>query len=173
MLAAEQERGTAACRNFYGDRLAGTDDGAADGAVTAMSPETRARPATPRQDCPCGSGRAYAACCDVLHQGGLAATAEALMRARYSAYVLRLAPYLLETWHPTTRPPALDLEQGGASTWLGLTVRRHEAAGDQATVEFVARYRQQGRGQRLHEISRFVRENGRWYYLDGRFVTPG
>ena len=121
--------------------------------------------------CPCGGGRSYAACCRRLHEGGAAATAEALMRSRYSAYVLRIAPYLLATWHPSTRPPALDYEQGGASTWLGLAVCRQETTGDHATVEFVARYRQQGRGQRLHEISRFLRENGRWYYLDGRFVT--
>ena len=53
-------------------------------------------------------------------------------------------------------------------SWLGLEIRQHQTDGDHATVEFVARYRLGGgRAQRQHEISRFVRENGLWYYLDG------
>lgn len=90
------------------------------------------------------------------------------MRSRYSAYVLGLAPYLLATWHATTRPATLDLAEDAATKWLGLTVKKHQQQDAQnATVEFVARYRVAGRGQRLHEISRFVREDGRWFYLDG------
>lgn len=89
------------------------------------------------------------------------------MRSRYSAFVLQLEAYLLATWHPTTRPAELDLAADDCK-WLGLEVRRHEQSGDsQATVEFVARYRIAGRGHRLHEISRFAREDGRWYYVDG------
>lgn len=88
------------------------------------------------------------------------------MRSRYSAYVLGLSNYLLATWHPRTRPASLVLEPG---RWLGLSVRRHECTGDTAVVEFVARYRVGGKGQRLHECSRFLREDGRWYYLDGDF----
>jgi SEC-C motif-containing protein len=61
----------------------------------------------------------------------------------------------------------------GNVRWLGLEVKRHAATGtDNATVEFVARYRADGRGHRLHEISRFVRENGRWFYVDGEFPAP-
>ncbi len=118
--------------------------------------------------CPCGSGRRYAACCRPLHAGEKpAASAEALMRSRYGAYVLKLGDYLLATWHATTRPSELDLD-ADSSKWLGLDVRCHRQLDEHhATVEFVARYRIAGRGHRLHELSRFVREDGRWYYVDG------
>lgn len=111
----------------------------------------------------------YADCCGPLHGGVAAPTAEALMRSRYSAYVLRLLPYLLATWHRSTRPAQLDLADD--ATWLGLTIRRHQQQdADHATVEFVARRRfGGGSALRLHEISRFVREDGRWFYVDGDF----
>lgn len=121
--------------------------------------------------CPCGgSARSYAQCCGPLHGGLAAPDAETLMRSRYSAYVLRRADYLLATWHASTRPARLDLADD-ATTWLGLRVLRHEAEGpDRAIVEFVARYRVGGTSaQRLHEISRFRREDGRWFYVDGDF----
>lgn len=123
--------------------------------------------------CPCASGALYAECCEPLHRGAVAATAEALMRSRYSAYVLKLEPYLLATWHATTRPAALGLAaQVPSPRWLGLEVRRHERGDDRAVVEFVARYRVGGgRAQRLHETSRFVREDGRWFYVDGEFAS--
>ena len=89
------------------------------------------------------------------------------MRSRYSAYVLGLTDYLLATWHASTRPESLD---DAPTHWLGLDVKRHQAIDDtRAIVEFVARYRVDGRGHRLHETSRFVREDGRWYYVDGDF----
>jgi SEC-C motif-containing protein len=97
-----------------------------------------------------------------------ARSAEALMRSRYSAYVLKLEDYLFATWHPDTRPAALDIADDD-SKWLGLEVKRHEESADTTTVEFVARYKIAGRAHRLHEISRFVRENGRWFYVDGVF----
>ncbi|HEX5675395.1 MAG TPA: YchJ family metal-binding protein, partial [Azonexus sp.] len=84
--------------------------------------------------CPCtprvlpsgrGSGWVYAACCGRLHSGAeIAASAEALMRSRYSAYVLRLEEYLLATWHPDTRPSELDLTADDTK-WLGLEVKKH------------------------------------------------
>jgi len=124
--------------------------------------------------CPCGSGQPYSACCGALHRafaehGALAAAdAQALMRSRYTAYTLDLIPYLLATWHPDTRPQTL--ERGEAELrWLGLEVRRHERQdADHETVEFVARSKVAGRAQRMHEISRFVREGGVWLYVDGR-----
>lgn len=110
-------------------------------------------------------------CCGPLHAGAaIAADAERLMRSRYSAYALGERDYLLATWHPTTRPGTLDLDP--AVRWLGLSVKRHQhsAPDDAATVEFVARCRRGGGpAARLHEVSRFVREGGRWYYLDGSF----
>ena len=118
--------------------------------------------------CPCGRPAAYAACCGALHRGALSGDAEALMRSRYSAYVLGLADYLLATWHPATRPAALDFDESPRPKWLGLEVKRFETTGpDGAVVEFVARCRIGGRAQRMHETSRFVREAGRWYYVDG------
>ncbi len=121
--------------------------------------------------CPCGSGFAYAGCCGRWHAGparGHAPDAQALMRSRYSAYVLGLADYVLDTWHPSTRPAQLPPDPPGLK-WLGLDVRGHRVEdADRARVEFVARSKVGGRGQRLHEISRFVREAGRWYYVDGQ-----
>ena len=121
--------------------------------------------------CYCGLDKQYAACCGRLHSGAEnAATAEALMRSHYSAYVLKLADYLLATWHPDTRPAELDLDADDTK-WLGLEVKKHVQQDETpATVEFVARYRIAGKGHRLHELSRFVREDGRWYYIDGKLM---
>lgn len=120
--------------------------------------------------CPCGSGRPLAGCCGALLRGAArAATAEQLMRSRYCAYVLGDEPYLLATWHASTRPAALDLAAAPVK-WLGLRILRIEAGGAgecRGTVEFEARYKPRGRAVRLHEVSRFVHENGAWYYLDG------
>lgn len=93
------------------------------------------------------------------------------MRSRYSAYVKKLEPYLLASWHAQTRPAALEPDEGEPIKWLGLTVKQQKMTGtDSATVEFVARYRMGGGSAvRLHEISRFLREDGRWFYLDGSF----
>jgi SEC-C motif-containing protein len=91
------------------------------------------------------------------------------MRSRYSAYVLGLHDYLRSTWHPRTRPSPEELQGDRDTRWLGLEVRREQERGDEASVEFVARYRTGGRAHRLHEVSRFLREDGRWYYLDGSF----
>jgi SEC-C motif-containing protein len=127
-------------------------------------------PATiPHHPCPCGYGPDYAHCCQPLHQGAIATTAEALMRSRYSAYVLGCEDYLLASWHASTRPAALGLaDQQPPPRWLGLSVKRHESHGDSAVVEFIARLRVGGgSAQRMHEVSRFVREDGRWYYVDG------
>lgn len=87
------------------------------------------------------------------------------MRSRYSAYALGLADYLLATWHGSSAPGDLEL---APVKWLGLEVRHARMDGDAGVVEFVARCRVDGKGQRMHEISRFVREQGRWYYIDGQ-----
>jgi SEC-C motif-containing protein len=89
------------------------------------------------------------------------------MRSRYSAFVLGRAEYLLATWHPSTRPASLGLEALATRRWLGLKVLAHEPGVDEARVEFVARFKEGGRATRQHERSRFLREDGRWYYVDG------
>lgn len=141
--------------------------------------------------CPCGSDETYVNCCGPFHAGldadsigstrtssnlgtntmdpagtgPFAPTPEALMRSRYSAYVLGLIDYLLATWHPSTAPGELELSP---VKWLGLEVLHAESAGDAGVVEFVARMRDSsGRAERMHETSRFVREGGRWFYIDG------
>ncbi|RMX06465.1 hypothetical protein D8I35_08020 [Corticibacter populi] len=139
----------------------------------------------PEAPCPCGqqsSGRkphalAFGACCgrfllpaaQAIRAVPVAPDAQKLMRSRYTAYVLELGDYLLRTWHPDTRPANLDL--GEPVRWLGLEVRRHQVIdATHAEVEFVARYRQQGRAVRMHERSRFVLEAGQWLYVDGDFL---
>jgi SEC-C motif-containing protein len=92
------------------------------------------------------------------------------MRSRYCAYVLQDEAYLLATWHATTRPARLHLSDGPRTQWLGLEVRRHVATGeDNAIVEFIARFKIGGRAERLHETSRFVCQDCRWFYVDGEF----
>lgn len=127
--------------------------------------------AQPAQPCPCGRQNgllAFADCCgrwlDTLH----APDPESLMRSRYSAFVRADHHYLLETWHPSTRPAQLDLDEEPPPRWLGLDIRQTGMLPDgSGWVEFVARYKVAGRAFRLHERSRFVQEAGRWYYLDG------
>lgn len=119
--------------------------------------------------CPCGGGPNYAACCAVWHDGwdkGIhPPSPQVLMRSRYSAYVVGRVDYLLATWHPGSSPGELEL---APVKWLGLELRDSQASADAGVVEFVARYRDNGRGVRMHEISRFVRESGRWLYVDGQ-----
>jgi SEC-C motif-containing protein len=118
--------------------------------------------------CPCG-GANYAACCQPYHDGALTPDAERLMRARYSAYVLGNMQFVFDTWHATTRPARDELAHDPQIKWLGLEVRGHVPGESESTVEFVARSKSGGRAQRLHEVSRFVREDGRWLYIDGVF----
>jgi SEC-C motif domain protein len=135
-------------------------DAAACGIIAAM-------PTDP--PCPCGLPARLSACCGRWHAGPLqlqAPDAAALMRSRYSAYVLKRADYLLATWHASTRPPTMDFDP--AQRWLGLQVLSHQQQDDtHATVAFVARSKRSGRAQQLVETSRFLREAGHWYYVDG------
>lgn len=121
--------------------------------------------------CPCGLPAPYADCCGRYHAGPehlLAPTPEALMRSRYSAFVLDLRDYLLATWHPQTRPEALSPPEPGLR-WLGLQVQwAEQRSPSEGTVAFVARSKLGGRAHRLHEVSDFVNEGGRWYYTQAR-----
>ena len=120
--------------------------------------------------CPCGTGLPYAECCGRLHDGAATAgTAEQLMRSRYSAFAVGDPAYLLATWHPSTRPPSLELDP--TVRWTGLDVLATTDGGllaSEGTVEFRAWYRHEGETGSQQEVSRFVREDGRWTYLDGR-----
>jgi SEC-C motif-containing protein len=129
----------------------------------------------PFQPCPCGRqadkrALAYAQCCGRYldhFDGAPAPDAESLMRSRYTAFVLERADYLTATWHTSHRPASIEFDPG--VKWLGLEVRGHRQMDDtHAEVEFVARQKSPGGpAVRLHECSRFVREAGRWFYVDG------
>ena len=129
---------------------------------TAACPCGRCEPTAKRQPRPL----AFGDCCAPLLWGTqTVADAQALMRSRYTAYVLGDLAYLRSSWHPTTCPPDLSLDE--AVQWLGLKIERyHPISATEAEVVFVARYRSHGRTYRLHEHSRFVCEQGRWLYLD-------
>jgi SEC-C motif-containing protein len=123
---------------------------------------------TPTDDrCPCGGGT-YATCCRPFHEGAAAPTAEALMRSRYSAFALGLAPYLRETWAASTRPR--DLELDGGLEWRRLQIVdtvRGGPADTEGVVEFRAAHRSADGAGVLHERSRFARAGGRWVYVGG------
>lgn len=129
--------------------------------------------------CYCGSAMPYAHCCEPFHKGlthrsELPKTAEQLMRSRYAAFVLGLEEYLLASWHPSTRPESLKLDQQQGVKWLGLKIKQTEAGGtndSQGRVEFVARYKINGKATRLHENSRFIKENDQWFYVDGEMKS--
>ena len=92
------------------------------------------------------------------------------MRSRYSAYVTANKKYLLATWHHSTRPASLDLEAESNTKWIGLKIvqtQKGSAADVEGIVEFVARYKINGKAHKLHEESRFVKEAGQWYYVSG------
>ena len=131
-----------------------------DGAVTGDDP------------CPCGSGLAYALCCEPLHDGReVAGTAERLMRSRFAAHAVGREDYVFRTWHPRTRPA--DVEPTPGLRWTGLTVVDVEAGGpDDAAgrVEFEAAYEASDGPGVMHERSRFVRRGPRWVYLDGEVM---
>ena len=118
--------------------------------------------------CPCGSGKAYVECCGRYHQhDAVATTAEQLMRSRYTAYVLADENYLLASWHSSTRPTSLKLNDEQTTKWLGLKVvqtRQGTANDTDGVVEFIARYKINGKAYKLHEISSFIKENGQWFY---------
>lgn len=119
--------------------------------------------------CPCGLGEPYGECCGPLHAGEReAATAEQLMRSRYSAFAVGDADYLLRTWHPRTRPAELDLDT--AQRWLRLEILSRTGGGPfdtEGTVDFRALYRLDGATASLTEHSRFTRSGKAWLYVDG------
>lgn len=118
--------------------------------------------------CPCGTGLLHGECCGPLHAGERAPTAERLMRSRFSAFALGDVAHLLRTWHPSTRPRDLLLDP--EDRWYRLDVVRTERGGlldSDGVVEFRAYRRSPSGPVALHEVSRFVREDRQWLYVDG------
>jgi SEC-C motif-containing protein len=149
------------------------------GAHRTASPAATFRLSAGDAECPCGFGKPYEECCRPFHSAtapelGRApvpapATAELLMRSRYSAFAVGDTAYLLRSWHSSTRPAALTLDPG--QRWLRLEVLGSNEGGPfhlAGTVEFRAHFAEGGEEGVLHENSRFIREGGAWVYLDAQ-----
>ncbi|MDH5190705.1 MAG: YchJ family metal-binding protein [Gammaproteobacteria bacterium] len=119
--------------------------------------------------CPCGSNKEFTDCCACyIHGDETAPTAETLMRSRYTAYTLLNEAYILKTWHESTRPDTLAMAQDQFIKWTGLTVKYTEKGGiddNEGIVEFVARYKLNGKAEKIHEVSQFEKHNGQWLYV--------
>lgn len=131
-------------------------------------------------DCPCGSGRPYDQCCGPLISGAsFPETAEALMRARYTAFTKCEIDYLSESLHPSHRSehdPEEARKWAENSQWDGLKIVASDGGGpgdSEGSIEFIAGYRHKGTPLSHHEVAQFTRHKGRWYYVDGRVVSPG
>lgn len=129
--------------------------------------------------CPCGSGADFDDCCSPVIRGEQQAdTAEALMRSRYSAYAVGEIDYLTDSLHPDSRhdhDPAAARRWAEHSQWLGLEVVSKERGGvadEEGLVEFIAAYKDKSGVRRHHEIGRFKKAEGRWFYLDGSTPKP-
>ena len=130
-------------------------------------------------DCPCGSGKAYEECCGPLHSNAAKAeTAEALMRARYSAYEKGAFDFLHDSLHPNHRSDhdlSATRRWAESANWTSLTVKSAEAGladDDKGVVEFIAQYREKNQNRQHHEIGQFERFKGDWYYVDGAMPKP-
>nr|WP_321452789.1 YchJ family metal-binding protein [uncultured Carboxylicivirga sp.] len=125
--------------------------------------------------CYCGSGKAFEYCCQPYIQGReVAPTAEALMRSRYSAYVIADINYLMNSHHPTSRPTKERkeiLKWTKSVQWIKLEVKKTVAGNQNDTegwVVFIAYFSEEGKIETIHENSRFVKENGKWFYISGQ-----
>ena len=125
------------------------------------------------EPCPCGSGQEYAACCEPLIVGGQPAqTAEALLRSRYTAYVKKIVDYIVDTTHPEQQEPdsRKTVEKWSRNTeWHNLEIVSCDAGGsedEEGEVEFKADYTEKGKGRKHHELAKFKKKDGRWYFFD-------
>ena len=127
--------------------------------------------------CLCGSEINQADCCALFHSGTkTASTAEALMRSRFSAYAMQNAAYLLETWDSNKRPDNIDFSKEGDVEWSKLEIVNKKKGGEKDSkgfVEFKAYYTLDGDEYVMNEISRFVKKEGKWLYLDGVVKSIG
>jgi SEC-C motif-containing protein len=130
-------------------------------------------------ECYCGSGVDFDTCCGPILKGAAQAeTAEALMRARYCAFVVNNPEFLHQSLHPDHRHDHdVNATRRWAenSEWLKLEVVNSLGGGvedEQGSVEFIATYKEQGMVRPHHEISNFIKQDGRWYFVDGKLVAP-
>jgi SEC-C motif-containing protein len=117
--------------------------------------------------CPCGSALRYSECCQRLHNGAFAETAEALMRSRYTAFVLKLSDYLKQSWHASTRPNSLELDN--RTQWKRLEILASHNNNETGEVHFKAYFIEDGGWQVIEERSKFLYQDQHWYYLTGDY----
>ena len=130
--------------------------------------------------CPCGSDLELAKCCEPFLTGkAVPETAEQTMRARYTAYTRADIPFLLDTVHPSKRESTDEASArrwATGSEWLGLQIVSTDEGGPkdkEGLVEFIARFRdRKGELHTHHEVSKFLKEDGRWYFFDGHAPQP-
>lgn len=130
---------------------------------------------TKHSNCPCGSQKSYADCCEIAHKNHAAVTTPAqLMRSRYSAHALQLVDYVIDTYHPSCQAELQreSITQSVASHWIKLDVADVQKGCDEneGFVTFFAYFEDEKQLYCLGERSRFLRENGLWYYIDGEFI---
>ncbi|UYZ83333.1 hypothetical protein MTZ49_12105 [Entomomonas sp. E2T0] len=121
--------------------------------------------------CPCDINKLYSECCQPYHVDmKLPMTAEQLMRSRYSAYVLKLTAYINNTWHKSTRPNIATLENDQSIQWIKLIINKawDSNNANEAFVDFDAFYEANGKLERMHEVSRFIYSEQKWFYIDGK-----
>jgi len=124
-------------------------------------------PVAPTSPCPCGAGPAFSSCCGpLLARERPAASAEALMRSRFTAHVVGDFEHLHRTYLGTAKEPYVPDPEAGGTDWTRLVIHSHEtgAKPDHATVDFTAYFRKEGGEEALHEKGEFKRVDGTWYY---------
>ncbi|WP_174483007.1 YchJ family protein [methanotrophic endosymbiont of Bathymodiolus puteoserpentis (Logatchev)] len=131
---------------------------------------------TQAKHCLCGSDLTYDQCCGQLHSGkSYATTAKTLMRSRFTAYAMRNGNYLLQTWDTASRPEAIDFSKE-TGKWTSLDIissKKGTEKDNKGIVEFKAYFTQDGEAKVMNEISRFVKKQGHWFYLDGKVKSVG
>jgi SEC-C motif domain protein len=126
-------------------------------------------------NCPCGSGESYSECCEKLHNGEPATSPEQLMRARFSAFVVKKIEFVRDTTDPQT---ILEFDLGATKQWaetsqfFKLEILKATNEGNKGIVEFKAHFKSEGKDQIHHELSKFRKQAGVWYFRDGRLITP-
>jgi SEC-C motif-containing protein len=119
--------------------------------------------------CPCGSSVLYNRCCEPIHKGAQAASAEVLMRSRFSGFALQLSDYLLTSWHPETRPKQIKLDAD--THWRRLEILSANNDDQFGNVHFRAYYQENQQWHLLEETSNFIFQNEHWLYHSGHY-TP-
>ncbi len=125
--------------------------------------------------CPCGSRKKYKNCCQPIHNDhSLAKTPEQLMRSRYSAYALGLTDFIINTYSPdiSSTLNRSEIESGTHLDWVKLSVKSSQITSEnEGFVHFKAFYREDNQTFALEEVSRFIKIDGQWFYVEGEFPS--